>query len=225
VNIDPALLQPFTLAGYFLVFAGGIVTSIGPCNITMIPLIIGFIGGSRDLSRQRSFSIALVFTIGLSITFVLLGMVAALVGGLLGGSTRIWYYMVAAICMVIGLQMTGILNINLPSWFGGLREKIRTKGLLGALLLGLVSGLVASQCATPVLAAILTYVMAQKTGILYGAALLFLYALGRGVPIILAGTFAGVLKSFNSIGRWSETIEKISGVLIILVGFYFLWIA
>jgi cytochrome c-type biogenesis protein len=225
VNIDPALLQPFTLAGYFLVFAGGVVTSIGPCNITMIPLIIGFIGGSRDLSRQRSFSIALVFTIGLSITFVLLGMVAALVGGLLGGSTRIWYYMVAAVCMVIGLQMTGILNINLPSWFGGLREKIRMKGLLGALLLGLVSGLVASQCATPVLAAILTYVMAQKTGILYGAALLFLYALGRGVPIILAGTFAGVLKSFNSIGRWSETIEKVSGVLIILVGFYFLWIA
>jgi cytochrome c-type biogenesis protein len=225
VNIDPSLLQPFTLAGYFLVFAGGVVTSIGPCNITMIPLIIGFIGGSRDLSRQRSFSIALVFTIGLSITFVLLGMVAALVGGLLGGSTRIWYYMVAAVCILIGLQMTGILNINLPSWFGGLREKIRTKGLLGALLLGLVSGLVASQCATPVLAAILTYVMAQKTGILYGAALLFLYALGRGVPIILAGTFAGVLKSFNSIGRWSETIEKVSGVLIILVGFYFLWIA
>jgi cytochrome c-type biogenesis protein len=225
VNIDPSLLQPFSLAGYFLVFAGGIVTSIGPCNITMIPLIIGFIGGSRDLSRQRSFSIAMVFTIGLSITFVLLGMVAALVGGLLGGTTRIWYYMVAAVCLVIGLQMTGILNINLPSWFGGLREKIRMKGLLGALLLGLVSGLVASQCATPVLAAILTYVMAQKTGILYGAALLFIYALGRGVPIVLAGTFTGVLKGFYSMGRWSETIEKVSGIMIILVGFYFLWIA
>jgi cytochrome c-type biogenesis protein len=225
VNIDPSLLQPFSLAGYFLVFAGGVVTSIGPCNITMIPLIIGFIGGSRDLSRPRSFSIAMVFTIGLSITFVLLGMVAALVGGLLGGTTRIWYYMVAAVCLVIGLQMTGILHINLPSWFGGLREKIRMKGLLGALLLGLVSGLVASQCATPVLAAILTYVMAQKTGILYGAALLFIYALGRGVPIVLAGTFTGVLKGFHSMGRWSETIEKVSGVMIILVGFYFLWIA
>jgi cytochrome c-type biogenesis protein len=225
VNIDPSLLQPFSLAGYFLVFAGGVVTSIGPCNITMIPLIIGFIGGSRDLSRPRSFSIAMVFTIGLSITFVLLGMVAALVGGLLGGTTRIWYYMVAAVCLVIGLQMTGILHINLPSWFGGLREKIRMKGLLGALLLGLVSGLVASQCATPVLAAILTYVMAQKTGILYGAALLFIYALGRGVPIVLAGTFTGVLKGFYSMGRWSETIEKVSGIMIILVGFYFLWIA
>jgi cytochrome c-type biogenesis protein len=225
VNIDPSLLQPFSLAGYFLVFAGGVITSIGPCNITMIPLIIGFIGGSRDLSRQRSFSIALVFTVGLSITFVLLGMVAALVGGLLGGSTRIWYYLVAVVCLLIGLQMTGILKINLPSWFGGLREKIRMKGLLGALLLGLISGLVASHCATPVLAAILTYVMAQKIGILYGAALLFIYALGRGVPIVLAGTFTGVFKGFTSIGRWSETIEKVSGGMIILVGLYFLWIA
>jgi cytochrome c-type biogenesis protein len=121
--------------------------------------------------------------------------------------------------------MTGVLKINLPSWFGGLREKIRMKGLLGALLLGLISGLVASQCATPVLAAILTYVMAQKTGILYGAALLFIYALGRGVPIVLAGTFTGVFKGFTSIGRWSETIEKVSGGMIILVGLYFLWIA
>jgi cytochrome c-type biogenesis protein len=225
VNIDPSLFQPASLAGYFLVFAGGIVTSIGPCNVTMIPLIIGFIAGSRDTSRQRSFSIALVFAIGLAITFMLLGVVASVVGGLLGGGTRIWYYLVAAVCLLTGLQMLGVINIQLPSWFGGLREKVQLKGLLGALLLGLVSGLVASQCATPVLAAILTYVMAQKASLLYGAVLLFIYALGRGVPIVLAGTFAGVLKSFYSIGRWSETIEKVSGVLILMVGFYFLWIA
>jgi len=99
------------------------------------------------------------------------------------------------------------------------------KGLPGALVLGLVSGLVASQCATPVLAAMLTYVMAQKTGMIYGAVLLFIYALGRGVPIILAGTFAGVLKGFRALGRWSGWMEKASGVSIIAVGFYFLWVA
>ena len=76
-----------------------------------------------------------------------------------------------------------------------------------------------------VLAAILTYVMAQKASLIYGAVLLFIYALGRGVPIILAGTFAGVLKSFRSLGRWTEWMEKISGVIIIAVGFYFLWTA
>jgi cytochrome c-type biogenesis protein len=75
-----------------------------------------------------------------------------------------------------------------------------------------------------VLAAILTYVMA-KGALLYGAGLLFIYALGRGVPVVLAGTFTGVLKSFQKLGRWSEVIEKVSGVIVIGVGLYFLWMA
>jgi cytochrome c-type biogenesis protein len=225
VEIDPGLLQPTSILGYLLVFIGGVLTSIGPCNLAMIPLIIGYVGGSHDLSRKRSFSISLSFAFGLAVTFMLLGVIASLVGGLLGGSTRIWYYLVAAVCFVIGLQMLGVLNLSLPSWFGGLREKVRIKGLPGAFLLGLVSGLVASQCATPVLAVILTYVMAQKASLIYGGVLLFVYALGRGVPIILAGTFAGVLKGLRSLGRWTEWMEKASGVIILLVGVYFLWIA
>lgn len=225
MEIDPNLLQPASILGYLLVFAGGVMTSIGPCNIAMVPLIIGFVGGSHDLSRRRSFNIAFIFTLGLAVTFTLLGMIAALVGGLLGGSTRIWYYLVAVVYFVVGLQMVGVLNLSLPTWFGSLREKVLLKGLPGAFLLGLVSGLVASQCATPVLAAILTYVMAQKASLLYGAVLLFIYALGRGLPIVLAGTFAGVLKGLRSLGRWTEWMEKASGVIILLVGLYFLWIA
>jgi len=120
--------------------------------------------------------------------------------------------------------MLGLLRLNLPLWFGGLREKIGLKGLPGALALGLVSGLVASQCATPVLAAILTYVM-LKGALVYGAVLLFIYALGRGVPVVLAGTFTGALKSFQKLGSWSDVIEKASGLIIIAVGLYFLWIA
>ncbi|MBA3074125.1 MAG: cytochrome c biogenesis protein CcdA [Anaerolineae bacterium] len=225
MDIDPALLQPTSILGYFLVFLGGIVTSIGPCNVAMIPLIIGFIGGSHDVPKKKAFSISLVFTIGLAVTFMLLGIIASLVGGLIGGTTHIWYYLVAVVCFVIGLQMLGVLKISTPMWFGGLREKVKAKGLFGAFLLGLISGLVASQCATPVLAAILTYVMAQKAGLAYGAVLLFLYSLGRGVPIILAGTFTGVLKSLRFFGKWSELLEKVSGGIIILVGLYFLWIA
>ena len=142
MEIDPTYLQPSSILGYLLVFLGGIVTSIGPCNVAMIPLIIGYIGGSHDLPRSKSFSISLVFTLGLAITFMLLGIIASLVGGLIGGSTRLWYYLVAAVCLVIGLQMLGIFHIEMPAWFGGLREKVRTRGLLGALLLGLVCGLV-----------------------------------------------------------------------------------
>ncbi|MHB8086996.1 MAG: cytochrome c biogenesis CcdA family protein [Anaerolineaceae bacterium] len=225
MNIDPALLQPTSIIGYLLVFLGGIVTSIGPCNVAMIPLIIGYIGGSHEVPKKKAFGISLVFAIGLAVTFMLLGIIASLLGGLIGGTTHIWYYLVSVVCFVIGLQMLGILNLTLPSWFGGLREKVKTKGLLGAFLLGLISGLVASQCATPVLAAILTYVMAQKATLVYGAILLFIYYLGRGVPIVLAGTFTGVLKNLRTIGKCSEVLEKVSGVVIILVGLYFVWIA
>lgn len=225
VNINPSVLTPTSLLGYLLVFLGGVVTSISPCNAAMIPLIIGYIGGSVDLPRRKAFAISLVFSIGLAITFMVLGIVASLVGGMLGGSSKGWYYVVALICLVIGLQMLGVIHIDPPSWFSALREKIKIRNLFGALLLGLVSGLVASQCATPVLAAILTYVMARKESLAYGAILLFIYALGRGVPIVLAGTFTGALKGIRSFGKFSESMEKVSGVILILVGFYFIWIA
>jgi cytochrome c-type biogenesis protein len=224
VSFNPEFLQTASLLAFGLVFLGGVITSLGPCNVATIPLIVGYVGGSRNLPRARSFVLSLAFAVGLALTFMLLGVAAALIGGLIGAATSWWYYLVAGICFLIGLNMLGVLNIQLPLWFGGLQEKIALKGIPGALALGLVSGLVASQCATPVLAAILTYVMA-KGALVYGAALLFVYALGRGVPVVLAGTFTGALKSFQKFGRWSEGIEKFSGLIVIAVGLYFLWIA
>lgn len=224
MSFDPESLQKVSLLAFLLVFAGGVVTSIGPCNLATIPLIVGYVGGSRDLPRTRAFLLSLAFATGLALTFMLLGVAAALIGGMMGAGARWWYYLVAGICFLIGLNMLGVLRLNLPMWFSGLRERIGLKGIPGALALGLISGLVASQCATPVLAAILTYVMA-KGALAYGAALLFVYALGRGVPVVLAGTFTGILKRFQKLGRWSNVIEKVSGLIVIGVGFYFLWIA
>jgi cytochrome c-type biogenesis protein len=192
--------------------------------VTTIPLIVGFVGGSRQMSRSRSFALALAFATGLAITFMVLGIVAALIGGVLGMASQWWYYLVAVVCFAIGLHMLGALPLSFPAWFSDLRQGIGLKGMPGALALGLVSGLVASQCATPVLAAILTYVMAEAK-LAYGATLLFAYALGRGVPVVMAGTFAGALKGMLSLGRWSAAMERGAGVLIIGVGFYFLWIA
>jgi len=224
MNLDFTLIENASVLAFAIVFLGGILTSIGPCNVAMIPLVVGYVGGTHDLTRARAFILSLVFAIGLALTFMLLGVAAALIGGLVGASTNWWYYVVAFVCFVIGLNMLGLIRIETPLWLGGLREKIKIKGAPGALALGLVSGLVASQCATPVLAVILTYVMA-KGALVYGAALLFVYAMGRGVPIVLAGTFAGVLKSFQKLGPWSDVIEKASGMIVIGVGFYFLWIA
>ena len=221
---DLELLGTASVVGFLLVFLGGVVTSLGPCNVATIPLIVGYVGGSHDLSRRRAFVLSSTFALGLAITFMLLGVVAALVGGLIGGTSRVWFYVVAAVCVVIGLQMLGVIRLSTPMWFGGLRERVGLRGVPGALALGLVSGLVASQCATPVLAAILTYVMAEGA-LLYGALLLLVYALGRGVPVVLAGTFTGAVKRLQAAGRWSGAIERASGVIMIAVGLYFVWIA
>jgi len=209
--LDPSWLQDASPLAFLLVFLGGVVTSIGPCNLAAIPLVVGYVGGSRELARR------------LALTFMLLGVAAAVVGGLMG-AWRGWYYALAAVCLAIGLNMLGVFNWQIPMGFGGWRERVGMRGLAGALALGLVSGLVASQCATPVLAAILTYVMA-KGALVLGAGLLFVYALGRGVPVVLAGTFTGVLKQAASLGRWTAVIEKASGLIVIAVGLYFLWLA
>ena len=224
MEIDFSAVSNASLWAYLLVFAGGIITSVGPCNIAMIPLVIAFVGGQKDVGRGRSLALSAAFALGLAITLMVLGVIAALVGGMIGGNGKIWYYVVAAVCIVMGLQWARIIALPLPDWGAGSREKVKRKGLLGALLLGLASGLVASGCATPALAAILTLVM-SRGAILYGASLLLVYGLGRGVPIMAFGTFAGLLKLIPQIMRWSARLEQASGVLMIGIGLYFLWIA
>ncbi len=222
--LNPEGLRSASAIAYLLAFAGGVVTSLGPCNVATIPLIVGYVGGTRGLTRRRAFALSTSFALGLAITFTLLGVVAALVGGLIGGTTRLWYYVVAAVCLVIGLQMMGVIRLAPRGWLAGARERVGLRGASGALALGLVSGLVASQCATPVLVAILTYVMAEGA-LLYGASLLLVYALGRGVPVVLAGTFAGSMKRLRAAGRWTAAIERASGLVVVSVGLYFVSIA
>jgi cytochrome c-type biogenesis protein len=195
MEIDTTIFTQGALIAFGLVFLGGVVTSIGPCNVAMIPLLVGYVGGTTTPTRSRAFTPSLGFAVGLATTFMLLGVIAALVGSAFTSLAGWGYYLVALICFVLGLQMLGALEITIPGGVARRRERIGLRGLPGALALGLVSGLVASQCATPVLLAILTYVMVQQAAVGYGAALLFVYALGRGVPIVLAGTFTAALET------------------------------
>ncbi|GAB4575014.1 MAG: cytochrome c biogenesis protein CcdA [Anaerolineae bacterium] len=190
----------------------------------MVPLIMAYVGGGPALSRQRSLVLSLTFATGLAITYMLLGIAATLIGGIVGPSP-VWYYIVAAVCLLIGLEMLGIVHIAWPSWWNDLPTRITLKGVPGALGLGLTFGLVASQCATPILAAIITYVLSSQATLFYGATLLFVYAMGRGVPIVLAGTFTGMVSQRRALQRWSVLIERISGTIMLGVGLYFIWIA
>ena len=73
MDLDLTLIQSTSLLAYLIVFAGGVLTSLGPCNVATIPLIVGYVGGSHDMSRSRAFVLSFSFAVGLAITFMLLG--------------------------------------------------------------------------------------------------------------------------------------------------------
>jgi len=220
----PRLIGDVSALAYLMVFLGGVLTSLGPCNLSMVPVIMGYVGGQQDLSKAKGFRLSVLFTLGSSATFVLLGVSAALVGGLFGTKKQALYYTVALVCFLIGGNLLGAIKLNFDFLTRFQPRRLITTGLSGAFLLGLAVGLTGSQCATPILAAILTYAMA-KSNLTSAAALLFVYGLGRGVPIILAGTFTSVVRALPKMERWTALAQKGAGVVLVAVGLYFIWVA
>lgn len=217
----PGLLGGFSILALLLVFLGGIVTSISPCNMAMIPAVMAYVGAQIG-DRRRGFWLSLSFALGSASTFMLLGIVAASIGGLFGNAQRVFFYLAAAVCIFMGLKLLKLINFEIPV-FTGLQARYHARpGLAGAFILGLVLGLAGSQCATPILAVILSLVM-LKGNIPYGALLLFIYALGRGLPVVAAGTFTSILTQTPSIMRWVKRLEMASGLVMLALGIYFIW--
>jgi len=206
-----------------VVLLGGALTASNPCVLAMIPLMMAFVGAYQGASGARkAFTFSFLFVIGLTITFTLLGFVAALMGQLLGDVGNFWPYLVAAVCFVMGLHLLRVWNFDLPlpqAW------KPKQAGPWGAFLLGLLFGVVSSPCATPILAVLLVYI-ASKGNLAYGGLLLFLYALGHCTLILIAGTSMGLAKRLleaKGLITSLAYLRKGSGVLIILIGLFFIW--
>jgi len=209
------------LIAFGAVAFGGILTSANPCVLITLPLIIGFTGGYAQPGIRKALSFSLAFILGLSLSFTLLGLIAALAGRLLGDIGGLWRYMVAGIVIVMGLQLIGCFEIPMPA---RPRRTGQPPNLFGAFLLGVISGLISSPCATPVLAVILTYV-ASEGRILYGGALLFVYAVGHSVLLLIAGISTGAARwmiESRSVRAGSQWIRKTTGVLLVFTGLYLL---
>lgn len=222
-ELAPQLLSSFSIFGYALVFSAGVITGIGPCNLSIMPVLMAWVGGS-EIGRKRGFALSCFFTLGTAATFTLLGLIIAALGGIFGSSRSILYYFVAAVCIVMGLNLIGILKFNTNFGNRLLDKTGEQKGLIGSFLLGMIMGLVGSQCGTPILFVILSLAFASGQWF-YGATLLFIFALGQGVPIILAGTFTALITRMELFAKWNAGLEKAAGVTIIIMGAYFIWLA
>ena len=206
------------------VFAGGVLTASSPCVLAMIPLMMSFVAGqNKDRPGVlRAFSLSLVFVLGLSLTFMALGMVAALAGQMYGEVSGAWNWVVAAVCLVMGLHLMGVGTVPFPSLSASLHPKIR--GHLGALILGLLFGLVSAPCAAPILVVLLTYLAGSGASVTYGGALLLVYALGHSVLILIAGTSMGAARALienKKMTRTMDIIRRGAGAVIVFIGLYF----
>ncbi|MFH1011664.1 MAG: cytochrome c biogenesis protein CcdA [bacterium] len=221
-NIAQILQQNPSIAA-LAVFVGGLLSASSPCVLAIIPAVIGYVGGYSQGNRKAAATYALLFALGLALTFTALGALAALMGQMMGDVGRVWYWIVAGVAIVMGLSLMGVFEISFP-----FASKLQTKrrGALGAFLLGLLFGVVSSPCATPVLVAILAFVATQGQ-ILYGVVLLFIYAIGHCALIVLAGVATGfVEKAMQSKGvaNFSVWSKRVSGVLITLAGLYIFYL-
>lgn len=216
------IIQTNPWLAFLVVFVGGLLTASNPCVLAMIPLMIGFVGGTKEIvGFRKSFIFSLFFVIGLSITFGIMGVIAATTGSLLGDVGSFWRYIVVAVCFIMGIHLLEILRIPIPSL--QIKHKKLT-GIVGALIMGVLFGVVSTPCAVPILAVILVLI-AAKGNMVYGLGLLFSYALGHCVLIVVAGTSIGAAKNLlesKHFQRANFYLRKVAAVLIILVGFYFL---
>ncbi len=222
-NVE-GLIAHSPLVALAVVWLGGVLTAANPCVLAMIPLSIAYCGGTDGATNwKRSLLYALLMVAGLSLTFAVLGVLAGIVGGAVGGGTRMWSWVIAVVCVVMGLHLMEVVTIPIPAVT---RFQPETRGAAGAFMLGILFGFVSTPCAGPILLVLLAYVATAGANPLYGGALLLSYALGHSALIIVAGTSAGLARGLLSSERFaaSATIaRKIAGGIIVALGIWFIY--
>lgn len=199
-------------------FAGGLLTAANPCVLAMVPLMVGYVAGQENRSVGRSFLLSLTFSIGLTLMFTVLFLATWAASLVL--KTSWWTYVASGVCLLMGLHLIGFFRLHFPAPRG---MQPKQRGFIGALLLGLLFGLVSLPCAGPVLLALLSIV--PLSGTVLGALLLIAYSLGHCGLVLAGGTSMGLVQRLADSRGWnrgSDILRRIAGVLILLVGAFLL---
>jgi cytochrome c-type biogenesis protein len=215
---------PLTLA---LVFSGGVLTSLGPCSLSLLPVTLAYLAGfgarenatpqeapqASSLPWQRS----LAFAAGIVSSLVLLGLASGWMGRIYGSLPGGVPLLVALVAVVMGLNLLGLLRLPLPAGPDPELWRRRVPAPLAPLAAGLAFGLAATPCTTPVLAVLLAW-LAQSGRPLVGMVLLTAFGAGQVLPLLVAGTAAAALPGLLQLRRAGQWIPPISGVVLLTTG-------
>ncbi len=203
-----------------VIFGGGFLTSLTPCVYPLIPITVGVFGARQAESRGRALVLTSAYVVGMGLVFSALGIFAALsgraFGSVLGNS---WVVIALAVFMIVlATSMFGAFELALPTSLATKLNGVGGGGLIGALLMGSVAGFLAAPCTGPVLTGVLAWVSQTRDPVI-GGALLFIYALGIGVPFFLIGVFTVRLPKS---GVWMEHVKSVFGIALLALAVSYL---
>ncbi len=201
-------------------FLGGIIASLSPCSIAMLPLMIGYVGGCSKETPIRTLFQLISFILGTAIVFTIIGIICAITGNVFASAFGGYFTLImASLLLVIGLKITGILDFEIPVIIKSMPVNNTNSLFIYPLLLGIAFALAGTPCSTPILAGIMVFAAMGKN-LLAATIMLFLFALGQGLILIIAGLFTSGLKNIKKFAQYSDLVIKISGWIIVLVALY-----
>ena len=201
-------------------FIGGVIASVSPCSLAMLPLMIGYVGGCSKETPLRTFIQLFCFILGTAIVFTTIGIICAVTGSVFASALGGYFTLImASILLVIGLKITEILDFEIPVIIKSMPKNNTNSLVLYPILLGIAFALAGTPCSTPILAGIMVFAAMGKS-LVASAIMLFLFAIGQGLILIIAGIFTSTIKNIRNFSGYTDKIMKISGWLIILVSIY-----
>lgn len=200
-------------------FLGGLIASVSPCSLSMLPLIVGYVGGYSDEKPTKILVQMMFFVLGASIVFSIIGIICALTGKIFVGNPY-FSLIVASIILIMGLNIVGVLEFQMPVLIKEIPQNNFNNDFLYPLLLGAVFAIIGTPCSTPILASIMAFA-SMSANIAQSVLMLFLFSLGQGLILIFAGWLTSKIKSSGEkFYNFSEKIMKISGILLILIAIF-----
>ncbi|MDW2797587.1 cytochrome c biogenesis CcdA family protein [Clostridium boliviensis] len=206
-----------------LAIVAGALTSVTPCSLSTIPLVIGVVGGTGQKDTKKAFKLSLTFALGTAVTFTTLGTLASLAGNLIGTSAKWWYIALGILMLMMALQTWEVFNF-IPSTY--LISKNKKTGYIGAFIAGVLGGIFSSPCSTPVLIALLA-IVAGRGSVVWGILLLLLYSIGHAILAVVAGTSVGFVQKLShseKYGRFSRGLKIVMGCAILIIAFYMFYL-
>lgn len=225
-NIAQLFSDTNSTAWYLLLlgsFIGGVIASISPCSLAMLPLIIGYVGGYSKETPFRTFVQLCCFILGTAIVFSVIGIICAITGQVFATKASGYFTLIiASLLLVMGLKLLDLLDLEMPTIIKSIPQNKNNSVFLYPILLGMTFALAGTPCSTPILAGIMAFATMGKS-IYMAILMLFLFALGQGVILILAGLFTSSVKNLKSLSYFSEGLLKFSGLMLIGVAIYLYW--